>query len=169
MTPTSPPISKFGQLPTMASRARGTILPLVLPLTLPLGAALLLVSLAATGCGRFGPPARKMVAVSGMISFDGKPLPEGFVSFVSPSEGRFETFPIKDGRFAGKSGLGQRTVEVIAIRDAQPAAAGGGDKGAPRAVRENYLPAKYSTASTLTAEVTESGANVFDFDLRSKP
>ena len=110
-----------------------------------------------------------MVAVSGTITFDGKPLPEGFVSFVSPAEGRFETFPIKEGRFAGKAGLGQRTVEVIAVRDVRPAAAGGGDKGPPQALRENYLPAKYSTASTLTANVTDSGANVFDFDLQSKP
>lgn len=110
-----------------------------------------------------------MVAVSGMITFDGKPIPDGFVSFVSPIEGRFETFPIKDGRFSGKAGLGQRTVEIIAIRDVPPAAAGGGDKGPPQAVRENYLPAKYSTASTLTADVTESGANVFDFDLESRP
>lgn len=157
MTPVPPPISGRSLQSVMVSRACAAML------------LLLAVAVACAGCGRSGPPARKMAAVSGAITFDGNPIPEGFVSFVSPTEGRFETFPIKDGRFAGKAGLGLRTVEVIAIRDAQPAAAGGGDKGAPQAVRENYLPAKYSTASTLTANVTESGANVFDFDLQSKP
>ena len=36
-------------------------------------------------------------------------------------------------------------------------------------VYEQYLPAKYSSEATeLRAEVTESGENRFDFDLKSK-
>jgi hypothetical protein len=127
---------------------------------------LLAVALFVAGCGRSA-PARKMVPVSGVVTLDGNPLPDGFITFVSPQEGRFEAFPITRGKFAGKAGLGMRSVEIIAIRDLQPAAAGDGVP--PAAVRGNYLPARYSTASTLTADVRESGANVFDFDLHSKP
>lgn len=131
------------------------------------GALLLLVVMMVSigGCGRSGPPVRKMVRVSGAITLDGKPLPDGFVTFVSSTEGRFEALPIKEGKFAGKAGLGKRTVEIIAIRDLPAAVSSGNDKGPPKPVRENYLPAKYSTASTLTAEVTESGPNVFTFEL----
>ncbi len=128
---------------------------------------LLAVAISIVGCGRSGPPARKMVAVSGVVTLDGNPLPEGFITFVSPQEGRFEAFPITQGKFAGKAGLGMKTVEIIAIRDLPPAAPG--DGAPPHAVRGNYLPARYSTASTLTADVSEFGANVFDFDLQSKP
>lgn len=96
---------------------------------------------------------------------DGNPLRDGFVTFVSPTEGHFEAFAVKDGAFAGKAGLGSRRVEIIATRDIQLVAAARGPEGPPQAVQENYLPAKYSTASTLSADVTESGPNVFAFQL----
>jgi hypothetical protein len=55
------------------------------------------------------------------------------------------------------------TVEIIAIRES--GAGAGDDKSPPKATRENYVPAKYSTNSTLTAEVEEDAVNVFDFSL----
>lgn len=96
---------------------------------------------------------------------DGKPLPDGFVTFVSPTEGHFEAFPVTEGAFTGKAGLGSRRVEIVATRDVQPVATTRGPEGPPQPVQENYLPAKYSTASTLSADVTESGPNVFTFEL----
>lgn len=124
-----------------------------------------LVLLSTGGCGRSGPPPRKIVPVSGVVTLDGKPLPDGFVTFVSPQEGRFETFPVKEGKFNGKAELGVRTVDIIAVRDLQAPAAGNDGKGPPRPLRENYLPAKYSMNSPLKADVTEAGPNVFNFDL----
>ncbi len=108
-----------------------------------------------------------MAGVSGTILLDGKTLPDGFVTFVSPTEGHFEALAIKEGAFAGKAGVGVRRVEIIATRDVQPVAAARGPEGPPQAVKENYLPAKYSTSSTLSAEVTESGPNVFTFELKT--
>lgn len=125
---------------------------------------LLVGPFAACGCGWSGPPSRRMAAVSGVVLLDGKPLTDGFVTFVSPQEGRFEAFPLKEGRYAGKASLGVRTVEIVAIRDSEAAPAVD-EKSPPKATRENYLPAKYSTASALRADVTEAGPNVFNFDL----
>lgn len=148
-----------GREPNLRRNVRGLGLSTML--------VLLAVVLSATGCGRKGPPPRKMVPVSGTIMLDGRPLPDGFISLVSPTKGDFETFPIREGKFKGKAGLGVRTVEIIAIRDAQPQPVrGGAVQGPPAATRTNYLPAKYSTASTLRADVTEGGPNVFTFDLQ---
>lgn len=126
---------------------------------------LLAVVLPTGGCGRSGSPLRKTVPVSGVVTLDGKPLPDGFVTFVSPQEGRFESFPIKEGKFTGKAELGVRTVDIIAVRDVQAPAAGIDGKWPPKPARENYLPSKYSMNSPLRADVTEGGPNVFTFDL----
>lgn len=126
---------------------------------------LLAVVLSAGGCGQSGPPPRKKVPVSGTITLDGKPLPDGFASFVTPQEGRFETFPVKEGKFTGKAELGVRTVEIIAIRDVQAPTGGNDGKSSPQATRENYLPSKYSMNSPLRADVKEAGPNVFNFEL----
>lgn len=149
----------------MRSQARATNLRLswrgLVPCTM-----LVLLAVGAAGCSRKGPPPRKMVPVSGTITLDGKPLPDGFVSFVSPTEGHFETFPIAEGNFAGKAGLGLRSVEITAVRDAQPQPSrGGGNQGPLAAMRTNYLPAKYSANSKLRADVTEAGPNTFTFEL----
>lgn len=143
-------------LPTqMASRGVGFVVGLLVLATVTCGG----------GCGRSGPPPRKMASVSGTVMLDGKPLPDGFVTFVSPTEGHFEAFEVKEGAFAGKAGLGSRRVEIIATRDVQPVATTRGPERPPQPTQENYLPAKYSTASTLSADVTESGPNVFMFEL----
>lgn len=127
---------------------------------------LLSVLLCIAGCGRKGPPPRKLVPVSGTVTLDGKPLPDGFLSFVSPTEGSLESFPIKEGKFTGKASLGGRTVEIIAVRDAQPPPSGGaGAQAPPMATRTNYLPAKYSMNSALKADVTEAGPNTYSFEL----
>ena len=132
-----------------------------------LGLAIVLfaVLLSAGGCGPSGPPPRTMVPISGTVTLDGKPLPDGIESFVSPQEGRFETFPVKEGKFTGKAELGVRTVEIIAIRDVQAPASGNDGKGPPKPARENYLPSKYSMNSPLRADVTEAGPNTFTFEL----
>jgi hypothetical protein len=126
---------------------------------------LLIALMVVCGCGRTGQPSRPMASVSGTVSLDGQPLPDGFVTFVSPQQGFFEAFPIKEGRYTGKAGLGTRRVEIIAVREEQPSQTTSRDNEPPRPQRENYLPAKYSTKSTLTAEVTRDGPNVFDFNL----
>lgn len=126
---------------------------------------LLIALMVACGCARTGQPSPPLASVSGTVTLDGQLLPDGFVTFVSPQQGLFEAFPIKEGRYTGKAGLGTRRVEIIAVREEQPSQTTSRAEEPPRPQRENYLPAKYSTKSTLTAEVTRDGPNVFDFDL----
>jgi hypothetical protein len=126
---------------------------------------LLGVSLCIAGCGRKGPPPRKLVPVSGTVTLDGKPLPDGFVSFVSPTEGYLESFPINEGKFSGKAGLGVQTVDIIAVRESKPPSGAAGAQAPPTATRTNYLPSKYSMNSPLRADVTEAGPNTFTFEL----
>ena len=76
-----------------------------------------------------------------------------------------QVFPIKDGRYAGKAGLGMRQIEIVAVRETRPAKTASPAYGPPQPARENYLPERYSTKSTLTAEVTQAGPNEFDFNL----
>lgn len=119
------------------------------------------VALAAVGCEMPAPPG---VAVSGTITLEGSPLPDGQICFISPTEGRFETFVVKSGSFSGRAGLGTRRIEICAFRDSAPRA----DEHTPGlAPAINYLPEKYSTHSTLTADVTEAGPNVFTFNLKA--
>jgi hypothetical protein len=126
---------------------------------------LLCVSLCIAGCGRKGPPPRKLVPISGTVTLDGKPLPDGFVSFVSPTEGYLESFPINEGKFSGKAGLGVQTVDIIAVRESKPPSGADGAQAPPTATRTNYLPSKYSMNSPLRADVTEAGPNTFTFEL----
>lgn len=123
-------------------------------------AILLATTIAALGCGRPGP---LLVPISGTVTLDGKPLEVAEVSFVSPTLGHLETFPVKNGSFSGKARPGERRVEFYAFRDLPS------DPQAPamRLKVVSLIPEKYSSASTLTADVTEAGPNVFTFDLKT--
>jgi hypothetical protein len=89
--------------------------------------------------------------VSGVISYQGKALAAGEVTFISLDQKapKVLTATVKDGKYAAK-GLppGKYKVVVDGGKDAK-------------------LPAKYSTADTsgLTVEA-KAGANTFDFDLK---
>ncbi|MFI4876056.1 MAG: carboxypeptidase regulatory-like domain-containing protein [Blastopirellula sp. JB062] len=104
-----------------------------------------------------------LAAVSGVITFNGKPLSDATVSFESENgqiafgktdaEGRYELH-YRDG--ANGAEIGTNTVRVESLITAPPG--------------PNYrdpIPPKYNTRSTLTVEVT-SGANTHNFDLSSK-
>lgn len=112
------------------------------------------------GCNRKSDP---RVPVSGTVTLDGKPLPVGFISFVSPREGVFESVDIKDGVFKGKARPGNRQVDISAFRE-DPRQFRSSRPDAPPPM--NYLPERYSGASSkLTADVTEKGPNEFTFEL----
>ena len=119
---------------------------------------LLAAAIATVGCGRPGP---LLVPISGVVTLDGKPLPAAEVSFISPTLGHLETFAVKDGAFTGHARPGLRRVEFYAFRDVPP------DPQAPatRLKVVSIIPDKYSSNSTLTADVTETGPNTFTFDL----
>jgi len=119
------------------------------------------VGLAITGC-----QPKKTFApthpVGGTVVLDGKPLAEGVIAFVTPETGDLQSFPIKDGKYAGQARAGLRRVEIRAY---PPSKSPPSPMDPPP---QNFLPDRYNVASTLTAEVKPDGPNTFDFDLKSK-
>lgn len=103
-------------------------------------------------------------AVSGMVTLDGQPLPEGVIVFTKEGEVPRE-LPILQGRYEGTVYVGTNHVQFAAYRQRrQPFASG---PGADEPSRENILPSKYNQESTIMYEVGP-GSNRFDFDLKSQ-
>jgi hypothetical protein len=117
----------------------------------------LLLSL--TGCGS------NPVAVTGTVSLDGNPLPEGTIAFFDEAGGAPEQFPIKAGKFEGKVLPGKKKVEIRAFKMGEPTKM---DDKIIEASPVNYLPPRYNTESQLKAEVTSSGVEPNSFKLDSK-
>lgn len=139
-----------------------------------IGLALLLLQ----GCGPSRPPMGK---VSGIVTYNGKPVHNAQVSFVSDGaprnaiartdeEGRYEltTFERNDGAIVGTHKVViRKPLEQITYTD-DPS-----DENYKKALREagktkrtSELPERYVNAETtdLVAEVTK-GSNSFDFEL----
>jgi len=112
------------------------------------------------GCGPSGP---RKYAVSGTVKFDGQPLEDGHIIFTpeDPSLGP-EAGDIVQGEYRLEAHGGMQKVKVSASK-AVPGTEGQGFRGLP--LIEEYIPAKYNSATTLSAEVTPSGDNRFDFEL----
>jgi len=98
---------------------------------------------------------------------DGAPVPDGDVIFLdaansaAPYAGK-----IQDGKFEFESTEGKKRVEIRASRMKKLPKGQEGAMGETEAPVE-YIPEKYNSASTLTADVT-SGESEFDFPLVSK-
>lgn len=110
------------------------------------------------GCTPSPPP---VFPVAGVVSLDGVPLAEGEIYFVLPGDPP-TILPIKDGRFEGKTQAGVHRVEICAYRPRSGKAEMPGMTLPP----ENYLPARYNSESKLSAEVTASGPNQFEFAMK---
>jgi hypothetical protein len=69
-----------------------------------------IVTLAAiTGCGGSGGPS--LVQISGTVSFKGKPVPAGYISFMPPvGVGSICVVQIKDGKFDSNEMVGKKGV-----------------------------------------------------------
>ncbi len=98
---------------------------------------------------------------SGKVTFDDKPLESGAINFITSETGDLQSIPIQNGRYEGQVRPGKRRVEIQAYH-AKPRS---GPMDPPPV---NYLPAAYNSNSTLSAEVTAAGPNIFDFNLKSK-
>jgi hypothetical protein len=123
----------------------------------------LCVCLLAGGCSGGGKD--KTVQVSGKVELDGKPLDDGEIAFVGDAGTVPDILPVKAGAFEGKVKVGKKKVEirVFETKKAPPTATGGATE-----TRENVLPDRYNTKSTLTAEVTEGGVSPGKFEVQSK-
>lgn len=126
--------------------------------------------LAFSGCGEAGPPEPELAPVSGVVTLDGKPLPEATVIFggvsrgITDAEGRYE---LSRGEKKGAPMGKQRVViDKWVLPDGSLYT---GDVSPLEADAKQLLPSKYSDegASELTADVPAGGGTI-DFDLKSR-
>ena len=136
--------------------------------------SVLIAAFAAVGCG---PSAPTTVKVSGTVTFDGKPLEEGRVTFISMAEKDALNRPAigvlgKDGKYAlstFQSGDGALPGEYQVVVVSNP------DIPSPEEIAENdaevvsAIPGGYAspTTSGLKATVKDGGDMTIDFDLKT--
>ncbi|CAN5886907.1 hypothetical protein BH23PLA1_BH23PLA1_28370 [soil metagenome] len=127
----------------------------------------------AMGCGGDGLPRE---GVSGSVSFDGKPLESGIITFVptdpnTPTQGGTTiangtySIPRSQGLVPGKykvivsSGSGEGSVEkpVEDLEELGP--------GMPPVPAAEAIPSQFSGNTVLEANVTAGGSNQFEFSL----
>lgn len=124
-----------------------------------------------SGCGSKDPLNRR--AISGTVTLDGQPLKQGSIAFQPLQQGGVGSGGlISDGKYtipAGK-GLPQGKYRVTVNAGGETAAKLGPDgmPGDAGAAPKELVPAIYNTASTLTAEVSDTRSQQFDFQLKSK-
>lgn len=113
------------------------------------------------GCG---PSGVKKYPVSGTVKLSDGPLPDGHIVLM-PVEGGGapDADKIVDGKFAFQATPGKKRVEITASRESGPV-----DPVMGQAPREEYIAAEYNVESKLTAEVTSSGPNTFEFTVTEK-
>lgn len=126
--------------------------------------SVLALAIVLTGCG----PDDGMVSVSGTITIDGRPVPEGSITFTPldgkgrPGGGAFE-----NGQFSTRAVPGETAVqihghEVIKIPNPTKEQV---ERGLDTD-RKNIVPSVYNTQSKLRVDVSEEN-NTFNFDLTS--
>lgn len=117
-----------------------------------------LLALPVAGCGPSGP---ETYSVSGTVTWNGDPLPDGHIVFypvdgsIAPDAGK-----IAAGKFEFQAQPGEKRVEIDATRES-----GEVDPVMHTAPREAYIPSKYNSQSILKATVTAGGDNTFTFEL----
>ena len=112
--------------------------------------------------------------VTGTITLDGQPLPDGSLTLVPLAAGPTVGATILDGNFAiaRPDGPlpGAYRVEILSIRSTgRTIPDPEGPKGTTVAERKNVVPDRYGSRSELRAEVTPAGPNTFRFEIDSKP
>jgi hypothetical protein len=125
----------------------------------------------AMGCGQRG---LRRVSVEGTVTLDTKPLAEGNIRFRSLSADTTVIVParIADGRFVVPEASGPLPGKYrVEIEVARKTGRKVPHPMLPERVVDEMtesLPATYNSQSTLSAEVTATGPNRFEFPLRLK-
>jgi len=128
---------------------------------------LLLAFLTCTiGCGRSDGP--KMIAVTGQITLDGKPLDAGSISFL-PVDGNGvpSGAKISGGAYRADVPPGEKRVEIRAPKVVGQRDAYQGDPNSPKVdIIEERIPHRYNAQSELRAKVADKIPPI-DFKLES--
>ncbi|GAG42912.1 unnamed protein product [marine sediment metagenome] len=113
------------------------------------------------GCGDSGP---KRYPVTGEVTWEGQPLPDGDILFTPVDGGVPDAGKVIDGKFEMQAVAGPKNVSIFATRET-----GEVDATMGVAPRESYLPVRYNDATKLTADVDPAAENQFVFPLTSEP
>jgi hypothetical protein len=102
--------------------------------------------------------------VSGVVLWEGAPLPHGHVLFEPAEGGAAEPAEVREGRFTLRATPGLKRVQVRATREE-----GAVDPVMGARPRKQFIPARYNDQTTLEAEVKPGEGNSFEFKLTSAP
>lgn len=121
-----------------------------------------------TGCGGTSDSGPAVYPVTGTVSLDGEPIPEGAMVFLDP-EGKRKSFGarIENGQYSTEMTPGKKKVEITATRTSETKMEPGPSGGPPVPATEQYIPPQYNTETTLEIEVSPDDANTFPFDLKT--
>ncbi|QDT40585.1 hypothetical protein Pan241w_06420 [Gimesia alba] len=130
-----------------------------------------------TLCGCFGGSAEQIerATVSGTVTLDGKPLPEGSIQFIpdvdasgKPLRGKAVQAQITEGAYRLEAGQGPTVgMNQVLINASKKTGKFQESDGQKTEILKQYLPAKYNTNSTLKYDI-KTGENTADFALESK-
>lgn len=135
--------------------------------------ALLAAIVLIAGCSQPIPEGRPL---TGNVSFDGKPLASGYITFEPQSGQQTQAgAEITAGKYQTQAqkfiAPGRYAVAIVGGAEMPPSDISPGTpefEAAAAKLKDKVVPKKYNVNSTLVAEVTAEGDNVFDFALTSK-
>lgn len=125
--------------------------------SLPLRVFAALLALSVASCGP------KIGTVSGTVSYDGQPIPDGYLVFQPVGPGKGFGVKVTQGLYQVTAPYGQYMVRITAEKLVP--FGGGVDMYGEKVQLQQYIPEKYNVNSTLTAEIPSTGP--VDFDLKS--
>jgi len=137
------------------------------------------MAIVSVGCNKSDAPA--YANVSGTVTYNGKPLEKGQITFTT--DGRPPTaMEIVDGKFSGQAMIGSNKVAVSAFRksakerkipetakkqfeayQAMNKGGGGGKTDVFDPTMEDFIPAEWGRESKQIRVVEAGGSNTFDF------
>lgn len=128
------------------------------------GAILLALTAVVCGCGN-KTDAPDRFPVTGKVTWNGKPLPEGELSFVAVKGGSTDVATISGGNYLLETTAGAKRVEIRSFQStADPQIDPATGTSVPD--RTQIIPQQYNDQTTLTADVTADSENRVNFDLQ---
>jgi hypothetical protein len=122
--------------------------------------ALVLAMLFLAGCG-----GTSTVPITGSVTLNGEPIPEGYIAFVPQGPGPGAGSAIVNGKYSLVVPPGKNRVQVTASKKMPLPRGQVGMYGEKEEVRQ-YIPGRYNSETTL--EATVSAPATMDFKLESK-
>jgi len=112
--------------------------------------------------GGCGPSEPKTYPVSGTVTWNGEPLPDGDIVFIDEAQEHLQDHgKIKNGKYEGRVKAGKKKVQILATKES-----GKFDPAMGAVPRIQYIPLRYNGETTLKTEIKTEGENTFSFPLK---